>query len=426
MTNKNPSAPESALGFSFQDVYSLYLLLKDERSDLKLWVEDLDDIHIIDKENNLTLYQLKHKANNLSNKSEDLWKTIGNWCKLINNNTIYVEKTQFKLVVIVGLIKTQIAYSLCKKYGKYYSTEAHDQLIKIANEEIAKERNKKNIEKQVEKQLSLFDSPNKETNKETDFELFTQLPYNIREQLVNSIEIIDNTADVTTLDSLIPSMLHGVYPDNQKDVYHELIGWWQKKIRKQLDDFRKDLQVHPLTKTSIRNKIAEINEKYHKDNLPQDYDKQDLEEYRNSIDIKNYNKNFVQQLKKIITRKKPIERAILDFYLATNKRMEWVTKKLLFDDEIENYEDRLIEYWEMITEELIDSEDFALDNAEDTEKIKFGSKIYTETEKRNIPPIRERVTEKYIKMGSYHILVEDKKVCWYPEEDIMLKLFEEI
>lgn len=427
--NRNNSAsPESALGFSFQDVYSLYLLLKDERSDLELWVESLDDIHIRDKNGNLTLYQLKHKGSYLNDKSTDLWNTIGNWCKLIKNNMIFVDNTQFKLVVTVEVLNTQIAYSLCKQYGNYNSIEAHDRLLEVANEDIkTRKKEPKNPDKQEKKQFELFDLSEKV--KETDFELFAKLPYNTRESLVGSIEIIDNTPDVTTLDTRIPSMLYGVYPDNQKDVYHELIGWWHKKIRKQEGEFRKHLHdklVNPLTKTILRNKIAEINEKYHKDNLPQDYDKQDLEKYRSSIDIKNDKRTFVQKLKKITNRKNRIEKAILDFYLATNKRMEWATKKLLFDDEIGIYEDRLIEYWESITDELIDSEDFVIDNAEEGERRKFGLKVYTETEKRNIPPIREKVIERYIKMGSYHNLVEDNKVCWYPEEDIMLKLFETI
>jgi len=420
--NKNNSAsPESALGFSFQDVYSLYLLLKDERSELELWVESLDDIHIRDKDANLTLYQLKHKDSYLSDKSTDLWNTIGNWCRLINNKQVSIESTKFKLVIIEKVIKTQIAYSLCKQSGNYNSIEARERLLKVAKLEVAnkdiktRKNEQKNPDKQEKKQLNFFEK------KETDFELFANLPYNIRESLVDSFEVIDNTPDVTTLDTRIPSMLNAVSPDNQKAVYNELIGWWQKEIRKHLSD----KSVSPLTKTTFHYKIAEINEKYHQDNLPQNYDKQDLEEYRNSIDIKNDNRNFVQQLKKITNTKKRIERAILDFYLATNKRMEWATKKLLIDDEIEIYEDKLIEYWERITEDLIDSDDFALDNAEDIEKRKFGSKVYSETEKRNIPPIREKVTEKYIKMGSYHNLVEDNKVCWYPE-DIMLELFEKI
>lgn len=423
--NKNPSAsPESALGFSFQDVYSLYLLLKDERSDLELWIENLDDIHIKDKNGNLTLYQLKHKVNKLSDKSSDLWNTIGNWCKLIKDGKISIDTTSFKLVVITEILNTQKAYSLCKKYGNYNPTKAHDELLKIANKDIETKRNKqKKSEKQGENiHPDLFELPEEQEIEETDYELFAKkLHYNTRESLVNSIEIIDNTSNVTTLDARIPSMLNGVYPDNQKAVYSDLIGWWHIEIRRHLSD----KSVSPLTKTALINKIAKINEAYHKDNLPQNYDRQDLEKYRSSIDIKNNNKNFVQELKKITTRKKRIERAMLDFYLATNKRMEWATEKLLIDGEIETYENRLVEYWERITEDLIDSESFALDNTEDIGKREFGLKIYTETEKQNIPPIRQKVTEKYIKMGSYHLLVEDDKICWYPE-GVMLELFETI
>jgi len=43
MINIDSASPKSALGFSYQDVYSLYLLLKNEHSDLELWIESLDD-----------------------------------------------------------------------------------------------------------------------------------------------------------------------------------------------------------------------------------------------------------------------------------------------------------------------------------------------------------------------------------------------
>jgi hypothetical protein len=408
--NRNNSAsPESALGFSFQDVYSLYLLLKDERSDLELWVESLDDIHIKDKDGNLTLYQLKHKDSYLNDRSPDLWNTIGNWCKLIKDKKISVDNTQFKLVVIVKVLDTQIAYSLCKLYGNYNSIKAQDKLLEIANEEIKIRKNEqKNPEKQEKKQIELFELPEKV--KETDFELFVQLPYNIRESLVGSIEVIDNTPDVTTLDTRIPSMLGAVYPDNQEAVYNELMGWWQKEIRKHLSD----KSVNPLTKTTFSYKMAEINEKYHKDNLPLDDDLK-YAEYEKSIDVQNDNRKFVVYAKKIMDDD-DIRHVVLDYYRAYNQRISWLNRKLLSTDYVEDYERKLQDGWSRIVRKVKRKRRFSFNTEiEKQTKKDIGLDIYDATEELDIR-IKEKVTEKYIMMGSYHILADEDRAYWYPDE----------
>ncbi|EDN70471.1 conserved hypothetical protein [Beggiatoa sp. PS] len=408
--NKNDSAsPESALGFSFQDVYSLYLLLRNERNDLKLWLEKLDDIDIKDENGNLTLYQLKHKANNLNDKSDDLWKTIGNWCKLIKNDMKFVENTKFKLVVIVEVLNTQIAYLLCKQHGNYNSIKAHDKLLEIANKDI-KTRKKKQLEKQEKKQTELFESSEKKQEKETDFELFAKLPYNLREQLVNSIEIIDNAPDVTTLDARIPSMLHGVYPSTQKKVYRNLMGWWQEEIRKHLSD----KSVNPLTEVTLINRIAEINEEYQRDNLPLDNDLK-YAKYEKSIDAQNDNMKFVIYAKKIMDDD-DIRHVSLDYYKAYNQRSSWITKKLLSIDYVADYERKLQDGWNRTVRKVKRKRRFSF-NTEVEAQIKkdIGIDIYDATEELDIR-IKEKVTEKYIMMGSYHILADEDRVCWYPDE----------
>ncbi|MDM8566578.1 hypothetical protein QUF74_13115 [Candidatus Halobeggiatoa sp. HSG11] len=412
--NKNISAasPESALGFSFQDVYSLYLLLKDERSDLELWIESLDDIHIKDKNGNLTLYQLKHKSNNLNDKSSDLWNTIGNWCRLIKDGNISIETTSFKLVVITEVLNTQVAYSLCKKYGSYNTIIAHDELLKIANKDIENKRNKPKKSEKQEKNIQhpdLFGLPEEQEIKETDYELFAKLHYNTRELLVKSIEVIDNAPNVTTLDARIPSMLYTVYPDNQKAVYSDLMGWWQMKIREHLSN----KSVSPLPKTILTLKIAEINEKY--DNgLPLDNDFKHAE-YEKSIDIQNDNRRFVIYAKKIMDDD-DVKYVVLDYYRAYNQRISWLNRNLLSTDYLKDYEQELQDGWNRTVRRVKRKSKFSFNTkTEKQTKKDIGIDIYDATEELDIR-IKEKVTEKYIMMGSYHILADEDRVCWYPDD----------
>jgi len=398
--NRNASsAARSSLGYNFQDVYSLYLLLKQEKHDLNLWVEGLDDIHIRDNDDHLTLYQLKDKAENLNNKNPGLWNTLGNWCQAIQDKDACLEKTEFKLVITAELLSNQLAYSLNKEYG-YNPSKAYDKLYEIAKNEPKKE--------------------NKDPTKpKTGYEKFLDFLPDEKERklFVSKIEVLDKSRNAEELNKAIPSMLHA-YPEHQNDVYMKIRGWWQIK----LDEQKSDNNPTPLTKTALINEIAKASEDYGQNSLPED-DNADRERY--PLEKEQLEKaNFVQHFKKITKIKKRIDDAMFNFFRAKNRRVEWATKRLLVDNELENYETDLIEHWEGIVTELVDLKNFEVDCSDDLKK-EFGLNVYTETKKQYVRPLREKMTKAYVKMGSYHILVDEDRLCWYPE-GVMLELLETI
>ncbi len=102
------SASDTSIGFDYQFYYFMYLVLG-LRHNEKIGIEIKDDIHVELQDGNLILIQTKHtiqsKKNNttinLTERDKDLWKTISNWVKIINESSDsknFVRKTKFQLV----------------------------------------------------------------------------------------------------------------------------------------------------------------------------------------------------------------------------------------------------------------------------------------------------------------------------------------
>ena len=87
------SADSKQIGFDYQYLYFIIKLFSLSRGD-EVGYETLDDVHTISfHENKTYLYQLKHTVDatplgeqvNLTTLSEDFWKTLSNWSKLISD-----------------------------------------------------------------------------------------------------------------------------------------------------------------------------------------------------------------------------------------------------------------------------------------------------------------------------------------------------
>lgn len=102
------SASEKSIGFDYQFYYFMYLTL-DLRHNEKIAIEIKDDIHIEDACGELILIQTKHTTQtnsdlstiNLTERDSDLWKTLSNWVKVINEATdkkAFLKTTTFQLI----------------------------------------------------------------------------------------------------------------------------------------------------------------------------------------------------------------------------------------------------------------------------------------------------------------------------------------
>lgn len=118
------SASDTSIGFDYQFYYFMYLVLG-LRHNEKIGIEIKDDIHVELQGGDLVLIQTKHtiqtkKDNstiNLTERDKDLWKTINNWVKIINENpdsNSFIQKTKFQLVSNKSIFKNPFIINVQK------------------------------------------------------------------------------------------------------------------------------------------------------------------------------------------------------------------------------------------------------------------------------------------------------------------------
>ncbi|WP_058307352.1 ABC-three component system protein [Gracilibacillus massiliensis] len=169
------AAEDKSIGFDYQYYYFLYLILGLGTGE-SIGLEVKDDIHIDFPDNKQTLLQLKHSVQtnaqgeiiNLRESDTDLWKTIYNWVKVINDKiegreTLdsrieFIKRTDFILITNKAFnTKNQFLVNLEKlKEGKMDTKEFKDYFKKKYDLKLTKKVAKESSEKKGEDKLLLY------------------------------------------------------------------------------------------------------------------------------------------------------------------------------------------------------------------------------------------------------------------------------
>lgn len=396
------SAKTSMLGYFYQPFYALYLLMSKDISECdnaQIYIENLDDIDFQVGNNHLTLYQNKHHINkqgSISDKSEDLWKTLRIWSERIKNKEIDLENTTFILTTTVTATPNSIASKLC--FDKDRKTkEALEGLIKIAEDGV-EAKNKRLADKDIKKHVN-----------EDCYLAFASLDLQLKNKLINNIYVLDNQSEIQGIQNNIKQTLRYSVKREQIDYFFEkLIGWWFNEVIKNISESNKV----PITYNELYEKILQISDEFKKDSLPIDY-----EFDFNNITAEHLapeQKNFIEQLNLILINEASISNAILDYYRAYMQRSKWIKEGSLFINDLNEYEQRLIREWEQVKTKL---ENIKNINTED-EKVAFGKDLYFQIGDLRLPICSSGTHSNrgfYIMRGSYHILSNSLRIGWHPE-----------
>jgi len=391
------SARPPYLGYIYQGIYALYLILKAENSDVNIFIEGLDDIDLDGNKLNQIKYHTDEKS--LTDGSEDLWKTVRVWSEhLINGHISLSDDLILTLITTAKASEGHIA-ALLRDDTKRDPAEACKKLCEYAK---------------------LHSAKHKEDSKlKVAFDTFQKLTETQQSELVKRIWIIDDSPNISETLNKIKNMFHGIHPDHRDAVFERLMGWWESEIIKHLQN---ESSV-PISKLEVEQRLANIADGYKSNNLPTLY-----KDEKCSIVLEQDNRRFVTHLKKITDLKKDrrvLERAILFFERASHERSDWLaTRGLLKLNEISSYEQKLRDKWEEQVEDVRHSRDDDFEDLEDTEKRKAGWNIFSKTRKLDIR-IRPEVKEEYIMQGNYHILADQNRVAWHPDEILEILSTEE-
>lgn len=356
------------------------LLLALSEEDRSVLIESLDDVETVEDDGGRKLLQLKHVdgAASLTDMSPDLWKTIRVWATHWQSGEM--DEVEFLLITTATAPVDSIP-SLMRDPRRHVS-KILAELERAAN---------------TSKNEALAPS----------FKAFLALPSSDRRELVLRMRVVDQAEDILAIeDRLLERIALVVPPEHRHHALHRLEGWWMPVA---IEHLRKG---SPIRSSSVFAKVRDIGWSFGPSALPIDYRNATPED---EIDAAQDDRPFVLQLKAISVNLKRIERAILDYYRAYEQRARWVREDLIIEQDLGEYESRLVDEWERMRLTMADE---IPRDATDAQLEAAGKAILKWMEWTADVRIRPDVAEGFLMRGSYHILANrgpGARIWWHPD-----------
>lgn len=375
------SAADSALGYLYQVRLALLLSLQRLASDetFALYLETLDDVVFETTGSALDLLQLKHhcdRAANLTDACPDLWKSLRVWMDGRAHGTIPPDARLFLI------------------------TTSEVGLDSAASRLLARDRDEPEAQKRLDRTASTSGSS---TNRAA-YELYRGLSATERRVLLSTVVVVPRAPNIVSVgDEIRAEARLAVRREHVGPFVDRLEGWWFGRALRQLVDENSP----PILSAEIESEWYDLQEQFKRDALPVDRDI--LEE---EVDAAAYeNAVFVHQVRLAGISHKRILTAIRDYYRAFAQRSRWMREELLLVGELDSYERRLREEWELQFDRLVD--EIGSEAAEDAMRA-AAQRLYAWIENAHYP-IRPHVQEGSLSRGSFHILADSLRVGWHPQ-----------
>jgi hypothetical protein len=344
-------------------------------------IETLDDVVFEEAGEAPELLQTKHhlsKAADLTDSSPDLWKTIRIWCEAHAAGNL-PGGALFFLVTTAHAADGHAAHYL--RPGPSRKPESAMQRLN-----------------------SIAESSTSQTNAPA-YQAYRSLNLEKRKKLLESTFIVDAAPNIQDLDAEIKKMVYfAVEPRFLEPLLQRLEGWWYRRAITHL----LKTNVTPILSEELNAETTSLREQFKQESLPIDDDIMSA-----SVDASGYqDRLFVHQLRLIEIGNARIFHAIRNFFRAFEQRSRWVREDLLLVGELERYEERLIEEWDILFQQMRD--ELGESTTEDAKK-EAAKTLYKWVETATHPQIRPGVTEPSISRGTYQLLSNSQRVGWHLE-----------
>jgi hypothetical protein len=383
MAEREPDfeASASALGYVYQLREALHLCVNRLGSfDWALAIEAGDDIEEVRRDGR-TYYQLKHRASGtrMTNASADLWKTLRIWAHAIHHGQLDLDQTDLILLTTAELPDGSVGSMLQPEESRHRDERKALSALKTT------------------RRASKSDSLAKA------FAAFDLLKPPQLERMVSKIQVIGNAPDVDAVgQKLRQAAITAVGREHATAFLTRLEGWFFRRTIQQL----RAGSIDAITGLDFDAVFSDYRNQFGRANLPIDEDIAEME-----ADLAKYSgQPFVRQLELIELSSRRVNRAVRDYMRAVTQRSRWLDENLLLPRELSRYERRLIEEWEELFDDMVDS--FGAEAAE-AEKIAAATKIYRWAMTEGQRHIRPECDEPFVAKGSFHILADDYKVGWH-------------
>ncbi|MGI5518985.1 ABC-three component system protein [Streptomyces sp. CA-106131] len=383
MAERGPDfeASASALGYVYQLREALHLCVSRLGNlDWSLAIEAGDDIEEVRRDGR-TYYQLKHRApgTRMTNASVDLWKTLRIWAHGIVHGQLDLDETDLILLTTAQLPDRSVGSMLQPEESRQRDEQSALEALKVT--------------RGASKSEAL-------TKAFVAFDLLTGAQL---ERMVSKIQVIGNAPDVDAVEQkLRQAAVTAVGREHATSFLIRLEGWFFRRTIQQL----RAGSLDAITGLDFDAVFSDLRNQFGHANLPID---EDIAEMQADLP-KHADHPFVRQLELIELGSSRVNRAVRDYMRAVSQRSRWLNENLLLPKEISRYERRLIEEWEELFDDMVDT--LGVEAAE-AEKVAAARNIYrwamTEAQRR----IRPECDEPFVAKGSFHILADDFRVGWH-------------
>ncbi len=379
------SVPGQMLGYLYQVRYALKLLLENDDPNYQISLEKFDDIAFDSNGEPIELIQVKHHTTpaSLSDSSVDLWRTLNVWLDAIEHDNTLLENTDFVIITTAsvppGSAADKIVNEDCDGAYRILENIANRILGNIAN------------------------SP-KSTILDYCKHFLQFRPDNLL-KLLHRIKIISSVNNIREMiKDIVKSIQYSCMPEHLPKVIERVEGWWFQECIKALMSEALVITTHG----QLHSKVVEIARQYGEDNLPVEFWK--LEEIEEEV-LNPKDRIFLEHLKLLQCQSMTLRLALQDYYRAFRQRSSWIRQGLLYPNELDDYEIRLVDSWKHAFADMEENLG-EYDTPSEKEKQKEGKNLFSRVMEKDIP-IRKYVDATYVMKGTYHHLANRLKIGWH-------------
>lgn len=379
------SASDSALGYLYQARLALLWSLKrlKDSSDFVVSLETIDDVTFESNGQPDELLQTKHHLTRpaaLTDASPDLWKSLRVW----------FEGTASKIIPS----QTQLCLATTSTAG---AGSAAAKLLQA--------------DRDVDAALAALQATAQTSNSQDNaaaYAAFLAIPLNERRAILERVVILDRTPTIVDLNDQLKAEVFWATERRFQDAFLQYLeGWWFRRVVTQLAQINAGDKI---LGAELESQMSDFREQFKQDALPIADDLLNFSPDDAAI-AAHEDSIFVRQLGLVKAGKQRVTAAVRDYYRAFEQRSRWLRHDLLMVGDLEIYEKRLTEEWQLVFEAMRDELGAA---AADTAKEAAARKVLEWAERTTIP-IRPSVTEPFVTRGSFHILADDLRIGWHAE-----------
>ena len=239
------------------------------------------------------------------------------------------------------------------------------------------------------------------------YEAYLETSGSDRTAILEKVVVLDAAPSVTDLGGELRQEVYwAAGKEHHAAFLDRLEGWWLRRVLHQLTD----ATAERIGSVELEAQMSDLREQFKQESLPID---DDLLEFTldDATRVAHENSIFVLQLDLVKVGKRRIASSIRDYYRAFEQRSRWLRDELVVGMDLNKYEKRLSEEWELVFEAMRDE---LGEIATDEVREAAARSVLTWAERTTIP-IRPNVTEPFISRGSFHMLSDEGRIGWHPE-----------